>query len=85
MSDQDKDYVIWSTRHRGWWTHQWHAYTRIFADAKLFTRDEAFKACSALNPDLVRTNELNELPIPVRDAETLCAQARECWGVASDG
>lgn len=42
-SNGDRDYVIWSNEHRAFWGPNWCGYVELFADAGLYTREQADK------------------------------------------
>jgi hypothetical protein len=61
------NYVIWSLEHNGWWARARCGYVEQLADAGLYSPIEA----EAIEADANRTGQINELALPVAQAEVL--------------
>ncbi len=69
----ERDYLIWSHEHRGWW-RPGNGYTPRLSEAGRFTRDRALKICAEAMPGQAdRTGMLPELPVRLADLEAFIA------------
>jgi hypothetical protein len=66
------DCLIWSLEHAAWWAPRLGGYTRSMTEARVFTRAEALRVCTAAMPGTAsRTGRLPDLPVRREDAMAL--------------
>ena len=65
MSEQERDWLIWSYEHDAWWGTNNRGYTKDLESAGRYTKREAARICCSAN---LYGDKVNEVMVPLAKA-----------------
>ena len=69
MASEQREYLVWSNEHRGWWKGNCHGYAPGLRGASRFTRAEAPEICRRAIAQAAHVGTTSELPVRVEDID----------------